>query len=155
MTKVHRGERITKGAKLRIGSSAVIFNVDRTKILLTRRNDNGDWCIPGGALESGESVAETCAREVWEETGLRVEVIRLAGVYSNRDLLIEYPDGTRVQIIVLNFEARIIGGSMALSNETTDIGFFSLDEIEDMKLLGNHRERIADTIASQNSTIVR
>lgn len=145
MTQVHRGYRITKGAILRTGASAVIFNGDRSKVLLTRRADNGLWCIPGGRVESGETVTEACIREVWEETGLRADVIRLAGVYSNRDLLVEYADGKRVQFIVLNFEVKITGGSLSISDETTDIGFFPLPEVEEMSLLGNHKDRIWHT----------
>ncbi|MGC8856762.1 MAG: NUDIX domain-containing protein, partial [Anaerolineae bacterium] len=101
MTQILFGERISKQGNLRIGCSAVIFD-EQGRILLTRRADNGQWCLPGGAMEAGESVTETCEREVWEETGLRVRVLRLLGVYSNRDVLVIYPDGNRVQMVVLN-----------------------------------------------------
>ncbi len=140
---------------MRAGASAVIFSEDRSKVLLTRRTDNRLWCIPGGALESGESVAEACMREVWEETGLRVEIVRLAGVYSNRDLLVEYADGNRVQFIVLNFEARITGGSLTLSNETSDAGFFPFEEVKTLDLLGNHKERIFDTLLGLPAPILK
>lgn len=155
MTKIHHGYRITQGATLRAGASAVIFNTDRSKVLLTRRTDNRLWCIPGGAMESGETVVEACLREVWEETGLRVEIVRLAGVYSNRDRLVEYIDGNRVQFIVLNFEAKITGGSLTLSNETTDAGFFPFEEIETLELLGNHQERIFDALLGLPEPILK
>lgn len=155
MTRIHHGYRITQGAALRAGTSAVILSTDRSKVLLTRRTDNRLWCIPGGAIESGESVVEACLREVWEETGLRVEVVRLAGVYSNRDRLVEYTDGKRVQFIVLNFEARITGGSLTLSNETSDAGFFPFAEVETLALLGNHQERIFDTLLGLPEPILK
>jgi 8-oxo-dGTP pyrophosphatase MutT (NUDIX family) len=147
-TTVHFGERIGRLGSLRIGCSAVIFD-DQRRILLTRRADNGQWCLPGGAMEPGESAEETCVREVWEETGLHVRVTRLIGVYSNRDALVEYPDGNKVQIVVLNFEAEMTGGEPGLSDETTGIDYFTMDEIEGMDLLGHHKARIQDALLGQ------
>lgn len=152
-TVVHFGERIGRLGSLRIGCSAVIFD-DQRRILLTRRADNGQWCLPGGAMDAGESIEETCIREVWEETGLHVRVTRLIGVYSNRDALIEYPDGNKVQIVVLNFEAEVTGGEMGLSDETTEIGYFTMDEIEGMDLIGRHKDRIRDALLGQVGAIV-
>jgi 8-oxo-dGTP pyrophosphatase MutT (NUDIX family) len=123
--------------------------------LLTRRTDNGRWCLPGGHAEPGESVAEACAREIWEETGLRVQVGRLIGVYSSPDFLLEYADGRRHQIVALNFEVKVIGGELGLSNETTEYGYFTPDEIERMDLMEHHRQRIADALAEQVAAFVR
>ena len=77
-------------------------------------------------MEAGESAAEACEREVFEETGLSVRVTHLVGVYSDPDQLVIYPDGNKVHIVVLNFEAEIHAGEPRLSDETTDFGFFSL-----------------------------
>ena len=63
------GERIGKLAKLTPSCGAVIFDPTRQSVLLTRRADNGRWCLPGGAMDPGESAAECCAREVLEERG--------------------------------------------------------------------------------------
>jgi 8-oxo-dGTP pyrophosphatase MutT (NUDIX family) len=155
MTKIHYGERITKGARLRFGCSAIIFDPTRTKVLLTRRSDNGLWCLPGGAMEAGESVEETCVREVFEETGLNVKVNHPVGIYSNRDMIVEYPDGNRFQIVVLHFEVDVIGGAMSLSDETTDIRYFALSEIEPMELHGQHKQRILDSLAFNGIMLVR
>ncbi|MFN3742241.1 MAG: NUDIX domain-containing protein [Anaerolineales bacterium] len=155
MTRLHYGKRIGKQGQLRIGCSAILFDVDRQRVLLTRRADNGEWCLPGGALEAGESVEEACIREFYEETGLEVRPIRLVGVYSNRDVLIEYPDGNRVQMVVLHFEVEAHGGKMRLSPETTEIGFFSLAEIQKMKLIGPHYQRILDSLEVRPTPILR
>ena len=66
-------------------------------------------------MESGESAAQACEREVWEETGLKVRVTRLIGVYSNPDQLVIYPDGNKAFFVVLSFEAEIISGELGLS----------------------------------------
>ena len=76
------GDRIVKLAKLTPSSSAVIFDPTRTKLLLTRRTDNGQWCLPGGAMDLGESALECCPREALEETGLVVNVVRLGSSVS-------------------------------------------------------------------------
>lgn len=155
MTQVLYGPRLGREGKIRFGCSAVIFDETRKKVLLTRRADNGLWCVPGGAMESGESVVEACEREVFEETGLKVRAKRLVGVYSNLDQLVIYPDGTKVQIVALGFEAEVSSGELGLSNETTDIGYFALDEIETMEFSGNHKQRIHDALENQQGTFIR
>src|SRR5919202_1058485 len=54
------------------------------RILLTQREDFEVWCLPGGAVDDGESVADAAVREALEETGLHVELTRLVGIYSRR-----------------------------------------------------------------------
>ena len=155
MTQILYGDRIGKSGELRLGACAVIFNEKREKILLTRRSDNGLWCLPGGKMESGETVEECCQREVFEETGLEIRTRRLIGVYSNRDQLVIYPDGHRVQIVVLSFEAEVTGGTLGLSDETTAAAFFSPLEMESMPMHGHHMERIQDALAKLDSPIIR
>jgi 8-oxo-dGTP pyrophosphatase MutT (NUDIX family) len=154
MTQILYGERIAKQGKIRLGCSAAIFD-DQRRVLLTKRTDNGQWCLPGGAVDPGESVAEACEREVVEETGLSVRVKRLVGVYSHPDKLVIYPDGNKVQVVALHFEAEIIGGEVGLSGEITDFGYFTLEEIEGLEMFGRHTERILDTLANQGAAFVR
>ncbi len=66
MSKLIYGERIAKTTKLAPGATAVIFDEAREKVLLTRRADNGRWCLPGGGMDPGESAAETVVREALE-----------------------------------------------------------------------------------------
>ncbi|HNA88816.1 MAG TPA: NUDIX domain-containing protein [Anaerolineales bacterium] len=153
MTQVIYGPRLGKEGNIRVGCSAVIFDETRQKVLLTQRADNGRWCLPGGQLEAGESVAEACEREVWEETGLTVRAKRLAGVYSNPDQLVIYPDGNKAFFVVLNFEVEIISGELGLSNETTAFGFYSLQEMESMPMHGKHKSRVEDAMLSANPVI--
>jgi ADP-ribose pyrophosphatase YjhB (NUDIX family) len=154
MTRILYGPRLGRQGKLRLGCSAAIFD-DQQRILLTRRADNGQWCLPGGGLESGESAAEACEREVFEETGLRVRVKRLVGVYSHPDQLVIYPDGNKVFIVALHFEAEVTGGQLGLSNETTDFGYFTSEEVEGMELIDRHKERILDTLGNYPEALIK
>ena len=103
MAKIIYGDRVGKLGKISTGCSAVIFDDTKDKILLTRRADNNQWCLPSGRIESGESVTEACIREVLEETGLQVEIVKLISIYSNPNQLVEYSDGNRIHLISLCF----------------------------------------------------
>lgn len=153
--KTLHGDRIAKIGKIRLGCSAVIFDESHEKVLLTKRADNGQWCLPSGGADPGESVEETVIREVWEETGLRIRVLRLVGVYSDPNWLVVYNDDNTVQIVALNFEVEIIDGVPGLSEETTDWGYFSLAEMEEMDILGNHGQRVQDTFENQDKAFIR
>lgn len=146
MSNILYGPRLGKEGELRIGCSATIFDETRQKVLLTQRMDNGRWCLPGGHMESGESAAEACEREVWEETGLKVRATKLLGVYSNPDQLVIYKDGQKAFFVVLNFEVEILEGELGLSNETTAFGYFTLEEMKSMPMHGEHKLRVEDAM---------
>ncbi len=154
MTQILHGNRFGKQGQLRLGCTAIIFD-EQKRVLLTRRTDNGQWCLPGGAMDSGESAAEACERELWEETGLKVRVKRLVGVYSDPNQLIIYPDGNKVFVVALSFEAEIIGGELGLSNETTDAGFFSVTEMDALTMLGNHKQRVYDALLNAPEAFIK
>jgi hypothetical protein len=82
-------------------------------------------------------------------------VKRLVGVHSHPNQLTVYPDDNKFHIIVLHFEAEIIGGELGLSNETTDFGYFTLEEVEGLEMLGRHKERILDTLANQKEAFIK
>ncbi len=153
--RIISGHRIGKGTTLMVGCAAVIFDQKREKILLTRRTDNGQWCLPGGRMESGENAAEACEREVLEETGLHVRITKLVGIYTTPDLVIQYKDGNRHQLVAMCFECQIIGGELGLSDETTEYGWFTPGQIDAMDLVEHHRQRIMDAVENQIAPFVR
>ena len=155
MAKIIAGHRVGQNGTIRVGCSAVIFDKDREKILLTRREDNNQWCLPSGGMEPGESAGEACIREVDEETGLQVAIKRLIGVYTTPHKLIVYPDGNKIQLVALCFEAEIVDGELRLSCETTEYGYFSYQEIQELDLLLNHAQRIKDAYSGEMTTFIR
>ena len=154
MAKVLNGPRIAKGAPIRLGCAAIVLD-EAGRVLLTRRADNGQWCLPGGAMDSGESLAEACQREVLEETGLRVRVTKLVGVYSSPDRVLGYADGNRYHLVALSFAAERLGGELALSDETLDVGFFDRAALDSLDLMHHHRERLDDFFAGRPEAFVR
>jgi 8-oxo-dGTP pyrophosphatase MutT (NUDIX family) len=154
-TRTIRGDRVGKQGALRLGVSTVLLDEGGANVLLTRRRDNGMWCLPGGMVDPGESVSETCAREMREETGLVVRVKRLVGVYSDPDLLIVYPDGNRSQVVVLCLQVDHVGGELQLSDETTDIRFVPVDEALGMELFHGHAGHLRDALQGQLTAFIR
>ena len=146
MSKLIQGHRVGKGATLRPGASAIILDGTGEKVLLTQREDNGRWCLPGGGMDPGESAEEACIREVREETGLEVRVTRLIGIYTSPNIIVEYSDGNRIQPVAFSFQATPTGGELSLSDETTAIGYFTLEEMDRLDLMENHKERILDAL---------
>lgn len=154
-TQTLSGERIGRLGTIRLGCSAVLFDERREQVLLTRRTDNDLWCLPGGSIDPGETVSEACEREVREETGLQVKVVRLTGVYSNCNRLIIYPDGHRVQAIALNFLVAYQGGEPRLSRETSEVRFWPVEQAIQMDLFDGHAERIRDALNNNQDVYLR
>jgi 8-oxo-dGTP pyrophosphatase MutT (NUDIX family) len=74
---------------------------DFGRVLLVQRADDGNWELPGGRIDVGESAVEAVVREVGEEAGVAIEVVGLSGVYSDPGHVLVYPDeGVRQQLAV-------------------------------------------------------
>jgi ADP-ribose pyrophosphatase YjhB (NUDIX family) len=121
--------------------TAVVTN-DAGDILLQKRTDNGLWALPGGAMDIGESIAETVVREVKEETGLNVEPTGIVGIYTNPRHVIEYSNGEVRQQFSVCFKARIRGGSLAISDESTDLRFIAPEDLDQVDIHESMRLRI-------------
>jgi ADP-ribose pyrophosphatase YjhB (NUDIX family) len=138
--------------RIQVGTSAYVLN-QAGQLLLQKREDNSHWAMPGGRLDAGEDLRACALREVFEETGLRVEIKRLIGVYSDPQqfMIASYSDGV-VQMVNVCFECEVTGGELALSHESTDIGFFDLDALPEPMLL-THTIRIADARAASAAVV--
>ncbi|MGH1553760.1 NUDIX domain-containing protein [Streptomyces sp. L7] len=78
---------------------------DAGKILLTRRTDTGEWSLPGGHMEPGETITDTARREVREEIGLVVEDLTLLGVFSGPEFYYRYPNGDEIYKVTMVYSA--------------------------------------------------
>jgi 8-oxo-dGTP pyrophosphatase MutT (NUDIX family) len=134
--------------------SAVIFD-RRRRLLLQQRSDGGQWGLPGGSVEVGESLATAVVREVNEETGLTVVPRRLIGVYSDPALqVVRYPDGNVWHYVNACFECVVRGGQLTTCDETLALDWFSTRRLPPT-LLPNHRIRIRDARTRRVAAFVR
>ena len=108
----------------------VVFKDD--KIMLVKEIEDGGWTLPGGWCDNGQTGSENVAREVWEESGFKVEVKRLMGVLD-RDKHGNHPTYP-YNVYKLFYLCEIIGGEATPSDETSEIKFFSEDEIDSLEL---------------------
>jgi ADP-ribose pyrophosphatase YjhB (NUDIX family) len=136
--------------------SAVVEN-DEGRILLIRRSDNGNWALPGGALDVGESLVQAVIREVEEETGVICEVRGVVGIYSDPRHVILYTsnDEVRQEFSVL-FVGRNVGGRIRTSDESTRVEWVSRgDAVNITPMDQSMRGRLSDYLSWNGFTHVR
>lgn len=125
----------------------VITN-DKGEVLLCKRNEpelvfaHGKWEFPGGGIEFGEDPIEAVKREVKEETGVDVEIVRmLPKVISDKQ---EYTAETSIHVIIISYECKIISGTPTahLNEEVEEVKFFPKDEIKNLNTFRNTQPTI-------------
>ncbi|MER6913833.1 NUDIX domain-containing protein [Streptomyces sp. NPDC000594] len=112
------------------------------RVLLHRRSDTGEWSLLSGILDPGEEPADAVVREVFEETGVRVVVERLAGVTVSPR--VRHPNGDRAQYLELVFACLPAGAGQAArvnDDESVEVGWFDPDGLPPVR--DSVRERIA------------
>ncbi|MFD3157018.1 NUDIX domain-containing protein [Haloimpatiens sp. FM7330] len=131
-------------------AAAVIIFDDKNNVLLQKRADVDLWGIPSGHFEPGETITNTAVREVFEETGLNIKVVRLIGVYSDpKTQVFEYPDGRVTHFVTCCFEGKIIGGNISNdSPETLDIKFFPVNNLP-KNILRMHPMWLKDALSEE------
>lgn len=103
---------------------AIVGN-DDGELLMVKRADSGIWLYPTGWADVGYSPAEVAVKEVWEETGIKTEVVRLLGVQDGMRL-----GFTRIPLYSVVFHLRAIGGELNPHPlECEDVGFFAEDAL--------------------------
>ena len=101
--------------------------------ILLVKTRNAGWVFPGGQVEVGENLTDALVREIKEESGIDVTVSKLIGVYSNTALHKWYDGITDVPTkVMLDFTCEMIGGELAISEETTDSKWIAKDEVLNM-----------------------
>ena len=107
------------------GVSAVVRD-EAGRVLLARRGDNGRWSLPAGVIDPGEQPADAVLREVFEETGVRVEIERVGGVATHP---VVYPNGDACEYFNVWFRCRPVGGApTADGDESLEVGWFAPDD---------------------------
>ncbi|GAB3127052.1 NUDIX domain-containing protein [Streptomyces calidiresistens] len=122
-----------------VAASAVVTD-DRGRVLIQRRRDSGLWALPGGGMEMTDSLPGAAVREVREETGLEVEITGLVGTYTDPRHVIAYSDGEVRRQFNACFTARVVGGTLAISDESTELRFVAPGELDDLPM--HHTQRL-------------
>jgi len=115
------------------------------RILLQRRRDTGQWALPGGKQELGETPSQCAVRECQEETGVLAEITGLLGVYSDPAHLIEYTsDGEVRQEYEVTLLGRPVAGMPTANEEASEVRWVSSDEITNYDIHPTMRRQIND-----------
>jgi ADP-ribose pyrophosphatase YjhB (NUDIX family) len=108
---------------------------DESRVLLISRGQpplRGEWSLPGGVLECGETLREAAIREAREETGLVVETGEMLGVYER---VIRGDEGrVRYHYVLIDFLCRPVGGDLKAGSDAADVRWFTRDELPALNL---------------------
>ncbi|MER2125355.1 MULTISPECIES: NUDIX domain-containing protein [Exiguobacterium] len=121
-----------------LSAGAVVLN-DQNEILLIQGPDRG-WEFPGGIVEPGESAADGIIREVKEESGIEIEIVKFCGIYQNLE----------ANVCATCWLAKAIGGQPQTSSESLAVGFFPLEEVLRRVTWSNFSERIIHILDEQS-----
>ncbi len=124
-----------------VAVDAIVENGD--EILLIKRKKEpfkGAYALPGGFVECGESCGNAVVREVEEETGLKVRIKELFGVYS------EPSRDPRGHVISICYIVEVVGGSLKAGSDASDACFFNINDVKKIELAFDHSKIIEDYI---------
>lgn len=131
-----------KNNLFKIAVGALILKGD--KVLLHHRRDYDMWDLPSGGMEAGETIPEALIREVKEETGLKVKLLRLVGVYHNY----------RRNVIIFLFLVKVLAGKLTVNQEADKFGYFHYRKLPD-NLVPKHKERILNFFHDRKTVAVK
>lgn len=121
-------------AQFTIGAFGMIFD-EQKRVLLVHRRDYDLWNLPGGTLEDFEPPVQAVKREVKEETGLDVEVLKLMGIYNKENK----------NDMAFSFLCKVVGGEITLNDEADQIEYFEVDKLP-ANTVPKQVERIRDAL---------
>jgi 8-oxo-dGTP pyrophosphatase MutT (NUDIX family) len=126
-----------------VPSVNVVVTDDDGRLLLIRRSDNGNWALPGGGIDVGESLAQAGIRETGEETGILCEITGLVGVYTNPRHVLHYTSNDEVrQEFSIVLVARSVAGSPTTSNESSSVEWVEVTALGDYDMHPSMRQRV-------------
>ncbi|MGI5285147.1 NUDIX hydrolase [Nonomuraea polychroma] len=131
-----------------VPSVNVVVTNDAGEVLMIRRTDNGNWAVPGGAIDLGESIPQAAVRETLEETGITCEITGLVGTYSDpRHIILYTSNGEARQEFSLVLTGRALSGEPTPSDESREVRWVSRDQVAALRMDRSMRMRIEHYLA--------
>src|ERR1700722_4501912 len=129
--------------------NVVVVN-DAAEILLIRRTDNGNWALPGGGIDLGESVAQAAVRETLEESGINCAITGIVGIYSDpRHVILYTSNGEARQKFSIVLPARPLSGQLPPSSESSEVRWVPATDLHRYTMDRSMRIRIDDYLSPQ------
>jgi ADP-ribose pyrophosphatase YjhB (NUDIX family) len=126
-----------------VPSVNVVIENDAGEILMIERSDNGNWALPGGAIDLGESMSQAGIRETKEETGIDCEILGVLGIYTDPKHIILYTsNGEARQEFSILLRGRATGGMPRPSSESTHVRWIPQSELSTLQMNSTMRRRI-------------
>lgn len=138
-----------------VPSVNVVVADDGGAVLLIRRTDNGNWALPGGAIDLGESVAQAAVRETLEETGIECEVTGIVGIYSDpRHVILYTSNGEVRQEFSIVLTARPLRGQPTPSSESSEVRWVPAAEIPGYAMHRSMHARVSDYLTPGKPPVI-
>lgn len=133
-----------------VGIGAVVWRGDQ--VLLIRRGKPprvGQWSLPGGLQQLGETIAEAAIREVAEETGLRIAIGAVIGAY---DSIERDAGGVRYHYTLVDVDADWLAGEAAAASDAAGVGWFRPEQLDGLGLWSDTLDAIRRSAARRNGS---
>ncbi|MEZ0064969.1 8-oxo-dGTP pyrophosphatase MutT (NUDIX family) [Streptacidiphilus sp. MAP12-20] len=127
-------------------SNLLVVN-DSGEILLQRRRDTGQWALPGGAQDIGETAGQCAVRECQEETGILAELTGFLGVYTNPNHIVAYSDGEIRQQYENTYIGRPLSGTPTINDEADGVRWVHPEHLDGLDIHPSMRQQIGNYLA--------
>ena len=129
-----------------IHPAAAVAIVKNGCLLLVKRGDSGNWTLPGGTLDFGESMTDCAIRELREETGMRVNLVDIIGTYTDPEIKIAYSDGEVRQEFTIVYYGETPDEQVTIDDESTAYGWFALEDLVNLRVADSQAIRLKDVV---------
>lgn len=145
-TEYYHDSKAPKANSLIPASNLLVVD-EHGAILLQRRRDTGQWALPGGAQDIGETAAQCAVRECLEETGILAEITGFLGVYTDPKHIVAYSDGEIRQQYETTYIGRAAGGQPTVNEEADAVRFVNPADLDAYDIHPSMRQEIGDYLA--------
>jgi ADP-ribose pyrophosphatase YjhB (NUDIX family) len=135
-----------------VPSVNVVVTNEAGDVLLIQRSDNGNWAIPGGAIDLGESLTQAAVRETKEESGITCDITGIVGIYTDPHHVVLYTsNGEARQEFSIVLTAQAVAGEPTPSDESSQVRWVTCDELAEYQMDRSMRLRVDHFLAGHSS----